>query len=84
MILTIEVKEYDEDLLILSFDDQINDHQTRTSVDHQTRTSVDHQTRTSVTSQKTRSRSLELKSKSIKSDSSSNTDISDALSKHLK
>ncbi len=76
MILTIEVKEYDEDLLILSFDDQINDHQTRTSVDHQTRTSV--------TSQKTRSRSLELKSKSIKSDSSSNTDISDALSKHLK
>ena len=30
--IVIEVKKYDEDLLILSFNDQINDHQTRTSV----------------------------------------------------
>ncbi len=72
----IEVEEYDENLSILSFDDQINDHQTRTSVDHQTRTSV--------ASQKTRSRSLELESESIKSDSLSDTDISDASSERLK
>jgi len=32
--IVIKVKRYDEDLLILSFDDQINDHQTRTSVNH--------------------------------------------------
>ncbi len=66
--IVIEVEEYDKDLLILSFDDQINDHQTRIL----------------ITSQKTKSRSLELELESIKSDSSSNTDIFDALSKHLK
>ena len=66
--IVIEVKRYDEDLSILSFDDQINDDQTRTS----------------VTSQKTRSRSLKLESESIKLDNSSNTDISDASSEHLK
>ncbi len=74
--IVIEVEEYDENLSILSFNDQINDHQIRTSIDHQTRTSV--------TSQKTRSRSLELKSESIESDSSSDTDIFDASSEHLK
>jgi len=74
--IVIEVERYDEDLSILSFDDQINNHQTRTLVDHQIRTSV--------ASQKTRSRSLELESESIKSDSSSDTDILDASNECLK
>lgn len=66
--IVIEVKEYNEDLLILSFDDQINDYQTRTL----------------VASQKIRSRSLELELESIELNNSSNTDISNALSEHLK
>ncbi len=66
--IVIKVEEYDENVSILSFDDQINDHQTRTS----------------VASQKIRSRSLELESELIKSDSSSDTDILDASSECFK
>jgi len=54
--------------LILSFNDQINNYQTKTS----------------VTSQKTKSKLLELESKSIESDNLSNIDISDALNEHFK
>ena len=66
--IVIEVKRYDKDLLILSFDDQINNHQTRTS----------------VTSQKTKSKSLKLKSELIELNNSSDTDISDASSECFK
>ena len=73
-----EAGGYDEDLSVLSFDDQTDDHQTRTSADHQTRTSA--------APQKTRSRSLGLEPEPepIESDSSSDTDIPDAPSERPK
>ncbi len=74
----IEVGKYDEDLSILSFDDQTDDapFSIKTTENAKIAKIVDnHQTRTSVASQKARSRSLELESS--ESDSSSDSDASD-------
>ena len=78
--IVIEVEEYDEDLSILSFDDQINDASFLIKITENAKIAKiinDHQTKTSVASQKvSRSRSLELES--------SDFDASDALSEYFK
>jgi len=82
----IEVEEYEEDLLILDFNDQINDSSFLIKITKNakiTKIINDHQTRTSVASQKaSKSRSLELESS--ESDSSSDSDASDASSEYFK
>ena len=84
--IVIEVERYDEDLSILSFNDQINDASFSIKITKNAKIAKiidNHQTRTLVASQKvSRSRSLELESS--ESDSSSDSDASDASSKHLK
>ena len=78
--IVIEVEKY-EDLLILSFDDQINDSSFLIKITENAKIMKivnDHQTRTSITSQKaSRSRSLELESS--ESDSSNDSDAFDAF-----
>ena len=78
--IVIKVEEYDEDLSILSFDDQIDDASFLIKITENAKIAKiidDYQTRTSVASQKaSRSRSLELES--------SDSDASDALSEHFK
>jgi len=82
----IEVEEYEEDLLILNFDDQINDSSYLIKIIENAKIAKiinDHQTRTSITSQKvSKSRSLELKSS--ESESSSESDAFDASSECFK
>ncbi len=81
----IEVEEYDEDLSILSFDDQIDDASSSIKITENAKIAKivdDHQTRTSVASQKAKSKSLELELS--ESDSSSDSDASDASSERLK
>ncbi len=77
--IVIEVGEYDEDLSVLSFDDQIDDAPSSIKTTENAKIAKiadDHQTRTSAASQKARSRSLELESS--EPDSSSDSDASDA------
>ena len=82
----IEVEEYEEDLLILDFNDQINDSSSLIKITENAKIAKiinDHQTRTSVTSQKV-SKSRSLKLESSESNSSSDSDASDASSEHFK
>ena len=84
--IVIEAEGYDEDLSILSFNDQIDDASSSIKITENAKIAKiidDHQTRTSVASQKaSRSRSLELESS--ESDSSSDSDASDASSERFK
>ncbi len=83
--IVIEVEKY-EDFSILSFDDQIDDASFLIKITENAKIMKiinDHQTRTSVASQKaSRSKSLELKLS--ESDNLSDSDASDASSKHFK
>ncbi len=84
--IVIEVEGYDEDLSVLSFDDQTDDAPSPIKTTENAKIAKiidDHQTRTSADSQKaSRSRSLELESS--ESDSSSDSDAPDASSERLK
>jgi len=84
--IVIEVEKYDEDLSILSFNDQIDDASFLIKITENAKIAKiinDHQTRTSIASQKvSRSKSLELESS--ESNNSSDSDASDASSEHLK
>ncbi len=82
----IEVERYNEDLSILSFNDQIDDASFLIKITENvkiTKIINDHQTRTSIASQKaSRSQSLKLESNEL--NNSSDFDAFDVSSEHLK